>query len=125
MAFRVLIVDDSSVMRKIIMRNLRQAGVQTSEVFEAGDGYEALQIVEKQPVDLIFSDINMPNMDGIEFVRRARQIPQGQICKIIMITTEAGTDMVHKAVEAGADAYIVKPFTPKQLAEKVAMVVED
>jgi len=124
MAFRILIVDDSSVMRKIIMRNLRQAGIQAEAIFEAGDGYEALQVLKDQTIDLIFSDINMPNMDGIEFVRQARQLPQGQKVKIIMITTEAGLDMIHQAIEAGADGYIVKPFTPEQLAEKVATVVE-
>ncbi len=123
MGLRVLIVDDSSVMRKIIMRNLRQAGVQVDEVSEAGDGYEALQVLREKNVDLVFCDINMPNMDGIEFVRKAREeFSYGP--KIIMITTEAGADIVHDAIGAGADGYIVKPFTPQQLAEKIVAVVE-
>jgi|Deesub1362B_J571_1020462.scaffolds.fasta_scaffold03973_4 two-component system chemotaxis response regulator CheY len=119
MGYKVLIVDDSSVMRKIIMRNLRQAGIPLEATYEAGDGYEALKVLQEKEVDVIFSDINMPNMDGLNFVRELRKHPVYRKVKVIMITTEAGSDMVHEALNAGADGYLVKPFTPEKLAERL------
>jgi two-component system chemotaxis response regulator CheY len=116
---RVLIVDDSSVMRKIVGRSLRQAGLELQEVLEASNGSEALTMAREHPLDLILSDINMPMMDGLEFVRQLRASEGDQHVPVVMITTEAGEDRVVQAVSNGASGYIRKPFTPDQIKERV------
>jgi two-component system chemotaxis response regulator CheY len=114
-----LIVDDSSVMRKIVERSLRQAGLETLVVQEAGNGHEALKVLEAQSVDLILSDINMPSMDGLEFVRQiaARKLAPG--VPVVMITTESSEEHVKEAIAAGARGYIRKPFTLEQVKHRV------
>lgn len=116
---RVLIVDDSSVMRKIVGRSLRQAGLEVQEVLEASNGSEALTVARENPLDLILSDINMPLMDGLEFVRQLRAIESAQDVPVVMITTEAGEAHVVQALSSGASGYIRKPFTPDQIKERV------
>jgi two-component system, chemotaxis family, chemotaxis protein CheY len=123
MGYNILIVDDSSVMRKIIRRNVRLTGVQMNQEFEAGDGLEALNVLTHHPVDLIFSDVNMPNMDGVSFVKQVRTKSDNEHVKIIMISTEASLDIVNEAISAGANDYIVKPFTPDQLNQKMVSVL--
>jgi len=113
----VLIVDDSSTMRKIISRSLRQAGLPVDDIFEAGDGIEGLNVLGDKSVDLILSDINMPNMDGLEFIKQVRG--NGNTVPIVMITTEGGEDIIKEALSSGASASIKKPFTPDQLNEKL------
>ncbi|MCH8124641.1 response regulator [candidate division KSB1 bacterium] len=119
MGFTVLVVDDSSVMRKIISKNLRQAGVKIDHLLEAGDGQEGLEQLEKWQCDIILSDINMPNMDGLEFVKEIRKKRQLDQCRIIMITTESGTDIMEEVMNAGANGYVVKPFSPDQILDKI------
>jgi two-component system chemotaxis response regulator CheY len=116
---RVLIVDDSSVMRKIVGRSLRQAGLEGIEVLEASNGSEALSSVRENSFDLILSDINMPLMDGLEFVRQLRSIEAAKEIPVVMITTEAGEGHVVQALSLGASGYIRKPFTPDQIKERV------
>jgi len=116
---RVLIVDDSSVMRKIVGRSLRQAGLDVLQVLEASNGSEALSLARENPLDLILSDINMPLMDGLEFVRQLRGIESAHEIPVVMITTEAGEALVVQALSLGASAYIRKPFTPEQIKERV------
>jgi len=116
---RVLIVDDSSVMRKIVGRSLRQAGLDVLQVLEASNGSEALTLARENPLDLILSDINMPLMDGLEFVRQLRGIESTHETPVVMITTEAGEAHVVQALSLGASAYIRKPFTPEQIKERV------
>ncbi len=113
----VLIVDDSSTMRKIISRSLRQAGLPVDDIYEAGDGIEGLSALGDKKVDLILSDINMPNMDGLEFIKQVRA--NGNSVPIVMITTEGGEDIIKEALSSGASASIKKPFTPDQLNEKL------
>lgn len=114
----ILIVDDSSTMRKIISRSLRQAGLPVDEVFEAGDGIEGLSVIASgKSIDLILSDINMPNMDGLEFVKMVRG--NGNKTPIVMITTEGGEEIIQQAIDNGASDSIKKPFTPEQLQEKL------
>jgi two-component system chemotaxis response regulator CheY len=116
---RALIVDDSSVMRKIVERALRQAGLDPLIVKEAGSGTEGLEVLKATPVDLILSDINMPSMDGLEFVRQiqARNLAPG--VPVVMITTESSEEHVKQAIQAGARGYIRKPFTADQVKERV------
>ena len=116
---RVLIVDDSSVMRKIVGRSLRQAGLEVLDILEASNGSEALSLARENSLDLILSDINMPLMDGLEFVRQLRSIEAAQHIPVVMITTEAGEGHVVEALSLGASGYIRKPFTPEQIKERV------
>lgn len=120
---RALIVDDSSVMRKIVERSLRQAGVDLSSVMEAGNGAEALGILDANPVDLILSDINMPVMDGLEFVRQLQTVEKLRGVPVVMITTEGSESNVMQALSLGAKGYIRKPFTPDQVKEHILPVL--
>jgi len=116
---RTLIVDDSSVMRKIVERSLRQAGLQTMVVFEAATGTEGLEVLKTRQVDLILSDINMPSMDGLEFLRQIRAQNLAPGVPVVMITTESSEEHVKQAILAGARGYIRKPFTAEQVKERV------
>jgi two-component system chemotaxis response regulator CheY len=106
-------------MRKIVERALRQAGLDALIVREAGNGHEGLEILKVQPVDLILSDINMPSMDGLEFLRQivARKLAPG--VPVVMITTESSEEHVKEAIQAGARGYIRKPFTAEQVKQRV------
>ena len=119
-----LIVDDSSVMRKIVERSLRQAGIELSEVMEAGSGTEALSAIEQKKPDLILSDINMPVMNGLEFVRKLQDVSGMKDVPVVMITTEASESHVVEALSYGAKGYIRKPFTPDQVKEHVLPLVK-
>lgn len=121
---RALIVDDSSVMRKIVERALRQAGLDPLVVHEASNGTEGLELLKTYPVDLILSDINMPSMDGLEFLRQiaAQNLAPG--VPVVMITTESSEEHVKQAIQAGARGYIRKPFTAEQVKERVLPLVQ-
>lgn len=118
-----LIVDDSSVMRKIVERSLRQAGVELEKVVEASNGAEALAALSSCKPDLILCDINMPVMDGLEFVKEAHKMDTTKDIPIVMITTEGSESHVVQALTAGARGYIRKPFTPDQVKEHVLPVL--
>lgn len=120
---RALIIDDSSVMRKIVERSLRQAGLNLSQVLEAGNGADALTLVRSNPLDLILSDINMPVMDGLEFVRRLKAEGLAVNVPVVMITTEGSESQVAQAVSSGARGYIRKPFTAEQVKEHVIAIL--
>lgn len=115
----VLIVDDSSVMRKIVERALRQAGLELTQVLEASNGAEALTEVQKGGLDVILTDINMPVMDGLEFLKNLAGIECAKGVPVIMITTEGSEARVVEALTAGAKGYLRKPFTPDQVKERV------
>ena len=114
-----LIVDDSSVMRKIVARSLQRAGIELSRVLEADNGAEALGALEQNRVDLILCDINMPVMDGLEFVKQLPGVENAKGVPVVMITTEGSEAHVVEALSAGARGYIRKPFTPDQVREHV------
>ena len=117
---RVLIVDDSAVMRKVIERSLRQAGIELSDVFQAGNGEEALEVLlTAPPLDFILSDINMPGMDGLRFLELRREQNLAPGTPVIMITTEASQPLVLRAIAAGARGYICKPFTSDQIKARI------
>ncbi|MBF0340824.1 MAG: response regulator [Magnetococcales bacterium] len=114
---RVLIVDDSSVMRKIVARGLRQAGFKITDILEAGDGQQGMDLLKTDSnFKLILSDWNMPVMDGLSFVKSVRSGPPAiKNIPIVMVTTEGGESKVGAAMEAGANGHIKKPFTPETL----------
>lgn len=120
---RALIVDDSLVMRKIVERCLRQAGLDPLVVWEAGSGVEALEVLRANRVDLILTDINMPAMDGLELVRQIRAQNLASGVPVVMITTESSEEHVRQAILAGARGYIRKPFTAEQVKERVLPLV--
>ena len=123
-SIRVLVVDDSAVMRRMIERSLREAGIAIGELVEAGDGWEALALAKQAPPDLILCDINMPTMDGLEFLRTLKSSEQAKGVPVVMITTEGSEDRVYEALSSGARGYIRKPFTPEQLKEQVVPILE-
>ncbi len=123
MPMNVLIVDDSAAIRKILERVLRHAEFPLGEVHEAGDGREALSKLEAQEVGLVFSDINMPNMDGLELLASMKAHESWKHLPVIMVTTEGGQEKVMQAIQLGASGYIRKPFTAEQIKEKLAGIV--
>jgi len=118
---KALVVDDSRTIRIIIRRILIELGY---EVCEAANGIEALKVmeVEKGSVTLVLADWNMPEMNGLELVKRLRQDPALSSLKVIMVTTETEMDYMASALEAGADEYVMKPFTKDILMEKLELV---
>jgi two-component system, chemotaxis family, chemotaxis protein CheY len=123
MPVKVLIVDDSSVMRKIVERSLRQAGLELTQVLEAGNGAEALALLQANSIDLILCDINMPVMDGLEFIKQLAGVENAKAVPVIMITTEGSEAHVVQALSSGARGYIRKPFTPDQVKTQVIPVL--
>lgn len=122
---RALIVDDSSVMRKIVERALRQAGLESLIVHEAASGAEGLERLKNNSVDLILSDINMPTMDGLEFLRQLKAQNLAPGIPVVMITTESSEEHVKQAIQAGARGYIRKPFTAEQVKERVLPLLNE
>jgi two-component system, chemotaxis family, chemotaxis protein CheY len=120
---RALIIADSAVMRKVIERALRQAGLELSEVLQASNGEEALQTLRDNQglgaLALILSDINMPVMDGLQFLEARKQENLAQGVPVVMITTEGNESFVLRAIAAGAQGYICKPFTAEQVKARV------
>lgn len=122
---RTLIVDDSAVMRKVVERSLRQAGIELSDVLNASNGEEALQVLRKAPaLDFIVSDINMPGMDGLRFLELRRDENLAPGVPVIMVTTEASEPLVLRALAAGARGYICKPFTGEQIKARILPLLQ-
>ena len=115
-----MIVDDSAAIRKILQRVLMQTEIPLGTVVEAGDGIEALAALEQHPVALALSDINMPNMDGLEFLRRVKSDDRWKDLPVLMVTTEGSKTKVMEAVKLGAAGYVRKPFTAEQIKEKLS-----
>lgn len=115
MPFDLLIVDDSTAIRKILQRVLHTAEIPIRSVYEAGDGFEALAVLKANKVTLILSDINMPNMDGLQLLAQVRANAEWKDVAVIMITTEGSQAKVVEAAQMGANGYVRKPFTPEQI----------
>jgi two-component system, chemotaxis family, chemotaxis protein CheY len=119
----VLIVDDSAAIRKILQRVLRQTEIPIGSVYEASDGLEALDTLRKQSIGLVLSDINMPNMDGLEFLTKMRAEQVWHAIPVLMVSTEGTQAKVLEAVERGASGYVRKPFTAEQIKEKLVGLI--
>ena len=119
----VLIVDDSAAIRKILQRVLRQTDIPIGKVIEAGDGVEALAALRNAKVGLILSDINMPNMDGLELLSQLKANPEWKDLPIVMVSTEGSQTKVLEAVGLGAAGYVLKPFTADQIKEKLSTIL--
>lgn len=120
MAKTILIVDDSSSLRSVVGTALKNAGY---DVIEAEDGKHALSKLNGQKIHLIISDVNMPNMNGIEFLKASKQIPAYKFTPVIMLTTESAEEKKMQGQAGGAKAWMVKPFQPPQLLNAVSKLV--
>jgi len=126
---RALIIDDSAVMRKVIERALRQAGLDLSDVVQASNGEEALEALRSDAehttrIGLIISDINMPVMDGLQFLEARRDQKLAPGVPVVMITTEGSEPFVLRAIAAGAQGYICKPFTSDQVKARIVPLLQ-
>jgi two-component system chemotaxis response regulator CheY len=116
---RVLVVDDSTVMRRMVVKSLEMGGLPVDEVFEADSGLQALRILDEHWVDLVLCDINMPNMNGVELVERmANDVLTAKI-PVVMVTTERSEVRISQLKKLGVTAYLNKPFRPEALAQTV------
>ena len=116
----ILIVDDSDSMRHVLGVTLRKEGY---EVIDAKDGVDALDKLDGTRISLIISDINMPNMDGITFIKEVKKIHAYRFTPICTLTTEGGRGRINEGKDAGAKAWMVKPFVPEKFLETVSMLV--
>ncbi len=120
MAKTIMIVDDSSSLRQVVGIALRSAGY---DVLEGCDGKDALAKLTGQKVHMILSDVNMPNIDGISFVKAVKQIPAYRFTPVAMLTTETAGEKMQAGKDAGAKAWVTKPFKPEQLLAVVQKLV--
>jgi len=115
----ILVVDDSSTIRQMVTFTLEEAGY---KVLSAVDGVDALKQTSEQPMDLIITDLNMPNMNGIELIWQVRSLAEYKFVPILMLTTESSPEKKQEGKEAGATGWVVKPFTPEKLVAVVQKV---
>jgi len=120
MAKTILIVDDSASLRQVVSIALKGAGY---EILEAGDGRAALSKLDGRKINLVISDVNMPNMDGISFVKEMKKLPAYRFTPVIMLTTESQEEKKREGQLAGAKAWVTKPFQPAQMLAAVAKLV--
>ena len=121
MPYNILIVDDSETVRAVIARTLEMAGVDVSTLHQASNGEEALEVMKNNWIDLVFSDINMPGMGGVEMIERMRESDLLGTVPVVVVSTEGSKTRIDDLLSKGVRAYIRKPFTP----EKVKAVVEE
>lgn len=117
---QVLIVDDSPSIRELLSSILRKAGF---DVTSANDGQEGLDTAQKADYDLVITDVNMPNMDGIELLSNLRQLPKYNFKPILILTTEYSQEMKQKGKDAGATGWLVKPFDPEKLIDVISRIL--
>ncbi len=121
---KLLVVDDSATMRKIIMRTIRQSGFKVDEFLEAENGKEALQVLSSNKVDAVLTDINMPEMNGLELLEKIRSQDETKDLPVIMITTEGAENIVEKAKSLGVNGFIRKPFTPEKIGSALSSILK-
>lgn len=119
MSMNILIVDDSMLIRQVVKKVIRQVGLDVRNYAEASNGKEALEHLQNQEIDLVLSDINMPEMDGIDMLMHLRQMEKYQDLPVIMVSTEGSEERMNEAMELGASGYVLKPFTPERLADQL------
>jgi two-component system chemotaxis response regulator CheY len=123
MALNIMIVDDSPVMRTFIRKVVSLTGLDVNEFFEAGDGQDALKILRERWTDLVLTDINMPRMNGEEFVRRKEEDDLLRDIPVIVVSTDSSQSRVQHMLALGAKGYISKPFLPEVLRDEVEKVM--
>lgn len=115
MAFNVLIVDDSSSMRSVIKKTLEISGFDIGQIFEAGNGREALDVLDKQWADIILTDIHMPDMDGLSFLKELQKDDVVSTTWVVVVTTDSREERIEELMDLGVNAWIKKPFRPEKI----------
>lgn len=123
MSFNVMIVDDSGAMRAVIKKIIHISGFRMDECFEAGNGIEALQQLKQNWVDVIISDVNMPEMNGLELLQALHQDPLYQNIPVIIVSTEGSHERIQEAEAMGAKGFIKKPFLPEDIKRILCEVI--
>lgn len=123
MAFNVLIIDDSPAMRKFIRRVLALSGVEIGECLDAGDGQEALNVLRANWVDIVLTDINMPNMNGEQFMEKMAGDPLLSSIPVLVVSTDRSDARMKRMLGLGAKDYLTKPFLPEQLGGVLGKVL--
>ncbi len=123
MSYRVLVVDDSPVMRRFIHRVIDMSGFDCADCLEAGDGQEALEVLDQEKVDVILTDINMPRMNGEEFVRQLERNHDLSSIPVLVVSTDATESRIKQMLSMGARGYVTKPFTPETLRGQLELLV--
>ena len=124
MAYNVLIVDDSKTMRTVIKKTVAMSGFEIGECWEAGDGLEALEVLDDHWVDIILTDLNMPRMNGLEFIQALKQDDGYKDIPVVLITTEGSEPRVQEARALGIQGYIQKPFYPEAIRDALHQGLE-
>lgn len=123
MAFNILVADDSETMRAVVMKVVTMSGVPVNQFFQAANGKEALEVLDNEWVDVILSDINMPEMTGMEFLRHLKQSEVHKNIPVILITTEASQARIDEAKALGVAGYVKKPFLPETIKKMLDEVL--
>ncbi len=123
MAYNILIVDDSETVRAVIVKTLGLTGLDLGEIHQAANGEEALAMLREQWIDLVFSDINMPVMTGIEMIEKMRTDDMLKNTPVVVISTEGSKTRIEELINQGVRAYLRKPFTPEDLKEAIDSIL--
>ena len=123
MSLRMLIVDDSSVIRAVVKKSIAMSGLAVAEIFEAGNGVEALKVLEKDWVDIMFADLNMPEMDGVELVRKLAEDKLLGSVPVVIISSDRSATRMDELKQLGVRAFMYKPFRPEQFRQVVTEIL--
>ena len=123
MAYKVLIVDDSLPMRSVVKKTIKASGFKVSQFFDASNGEEALNILRKEWLDLVLTDYNMPDMNGLELIEEMKKDEELKTIPVVMVTTEGSQQRVEEFMEKGVADYIKKPFTPEEVRNKLNRIM--
>lgn len=123
MSYNILVVDDSETMRAVISRTLKMAEVPIKELFQAANGKEAIKVLEQEWIDLVFADINMPEMNGVEMVEHMAADGLLSTIPVVIVSTEGSQTRIDQLKEKGVRAYLRKPFSPEQIKNVVTEIM--
>ncbi|MFZ5432750.1 MAG: response regulator [Calditrichota bacterium] len=123
MAYNILIVDDSAVTREVLTRTIRLSGMPLGEVYHAANGEEALKVLDEKWADIVFTDINMPVMDGFQLVENMQKRADWERLPVVVVSTEGSRNRMEELERIGIAGYIRKPFTPEQVADMIQKVM--
>ena len=124
MAYRVMIVDDSRSMRAFVRRVMDLSGFEVDSCLNASNGAEALALLNEQPVDIVLTDINMPEMNGEDFVRQMAEQEELRSIPVVVVSTDGTQNRIRRLLDLGAKGYVVKPFSPEALRAELERVLE-
>lgn len=125
MAYNFLVVDDSMIVRKMLIKTMHLIELDIQQIHEANNGQEAIDVLDANWVDLVFLDINMPVMNGIEFMTRIREMDEHRATPVIVVSTEGSLDRKRELFEKGVKAFLRKPVTPEELTATITRVIEE